>query len=308
MHQTIEGDKSSVRWILFDPNEYYAGSGQGSPIRTMGRPPRDSLPFEIDLNVEDPLSPGGTRLEFKIKKSFNGCEPFWVTEQSDPGGKYTEVETCENSGYEYRDLGCDDLRYGLNKWTRTKTGFERYFVCNFMYFGDNPSKPAVRPPVPDPTHAFITPGRTLTDEWRIVFHQEMEGEWSALYWTLYDSNQYEAGRGQGSPINSHNRPKEESLKSPIYVEVKEPTHIDRNNIEFIIGTMFEHLCMPGWTTGQTGEGGDPPRVNDCSLFGSNLQQNDLGCNDVRRRGWKPKNAGFERTFECTLRYPKWRRS
>lgn len=220
------------------------------------------------------------------------CMPYYYNciEKNCPGGPSKETPECVN-------MCVSDMCFAKDSPALCHTGQK----CANQMCPDKPGDPPKMGPSPTPTPTPPPPTpKPITDQWRLRFHQEMEYEWSALWWTLIDSNGDEAGKGQGKPIDSQRD--FNKLPHKLLVDVDEATDKYRTNVLFTYDKEFNTgHCKYKWTLGQSKPKGAAPRAMPCKEG----PQKDFGCDDPKKIEWKGKNAGFERYFECWFVAPQW---
>ncbi|OCK73086.1 hypothetical protein K432DRAFT_399111 [Lepidopterella palustris CBS 459.81] len=155
-----------------------------------------------------------------------------------------------------------------------------------------PPPPETETPTPaEPTQAPLTPAEP--NVFKIRIHQQMEHKTSSVEWTLLDSNeQTVAGPDTTSTIPGSSG---NDIRSEVQIDVESPTNKDETRITFTMKTDVGGGCMPSWDMARS-SGSETSFVAACNPALADAKA--YGCDDPKKVGWQPLNAGFERTFMC----------
>jgi hypothetical protein len=318
IHEMMEYEWSAFYWSLDDERGLEWNKGEGSPIFFKDRDKyKEPTPADVKVNVHNPTNKDSRWFALiyqAVAAGHTTCQPGILTGCSLPKCNANQVVPCDDK---YKDkFSCEDVRE--IEWTKKNAGYERWLQC-WIYIIDEEGKDPIQEPEPTTTTTTKEPDPTPTPTptatptgrpeppqpatWMIRFHQSMEYEWSEIAWVLVDPYGDEVSRGTGSPItyDGPGYPDFEKISIPAKTEVKvrDPTNKDKTSVTLVY---LRHPkggfgdCVPTWETGCSG-----PKCKGTNVFPcDDSLLSHIGCEDVRKVEWKPKGAGFERNFECTI--------
>ncbi|KAF2845250.1 hypothetical protein T440DRAFT_370497, partial [Plenodomus tracheiphilus IPT5] len=154
--------------------------------------------------------------------------------------------------------------------------------------------------------------------WKAKISVTMERLISRLDWVLYDPNGDEAGHDgmffEGTQMtmsikSSDRTDVERSAPFDVSMTGMDLLDVDKARVKFVIEQTMKgcdfgdgNACRPHMITENRPET-EMFEVNSCEFYckdkkDAKLYQADLWCDDLNDAWWGPKNAGFERIFNC----------
>ncbi|KZM28627.1 chitinase [Ascochyta rabiei] len=314
-------------------NRQLLGADIVTDIGAQGRPQEQKMGYMLHANTTDSTAESRSEIQFTISKPPAGCTEFcWVKWKITNGiaSKPWEItddcaQQCGMRKLTPTDVGCDD---GINKFqtadddSLNKRGGYCWWRMPFEPANDDPVPPPPPPPPPSPPI-------TRESIWRLEIRQQMEHEKSEVEWTLYDPNKNHAGSGLADTssgdvvktiIETQGRDEhpEDKLKYKMQLTVSHPRNKDKSTVKIAYadvgklpgckyGTKTGHVpsCNPSYET-ETDDEANVAILMDCytKYYGTEwacdrhlVSSTQMSCDPIPH-AFRPKNAGFERSFAC----------